>query len=105
MCYTLEEIRCAVTSAAIEYNSSARDDARIQRITLFGSYARGTADNESDIDLLVSFSEPVVSLFTLARALEAMEAHLAVPVDLVQEPLPPDALLEVNEKVPLYEAA
>lgn len=72
---------------------------------LFGSYANGSQNDESDVDLLVSFSSPVVSLFTLARVLEAMESRFDVPVDLVQDPLPADTLLEVDERVPLYEAA
>lgn len=103
--YTLDEIRDAVSSVAVEYNSTAPDDARIRSVSLFGSYAKGAADDNSDVDLLVSFSSSAVSLFTLARVLEAVESHLSVPVDLVQEPLPEDALLDVREQVLLYEAA
>ena len=105
MCYTLDEIRDAVSSVAVKYNSTAPADARIRSVSLFGSYAEGTANDDSDVDLLVSFSSPTVSLFTLARVLEAMEKRMALSVDLVQEPLPEDALLDVREKVPLYEAA
>lgn len=105
MCYTLDEIKCAVSCAADGYNASAPQNARIERVALFGSYAKGVADDDSDVDLLVSFSSPVVSFFTLARALEALEKHFDVPVDMVQDPLPSDALLEIGERVPLYEAA
>ena len=105
MCYTLGEIRDAVNSVVLEYNSATPDDARISSVSLFGSYAKGAADDDSDVDLLVLFSSSVVSLFTLARVLEAMESRLSVPVDLVQEPLPEDALLDVGEWVSLYEAA
>ena len=31
MCYTLDEIRDAVSSVAVEYNSAAPDDARISQ--------------------------------------------------------------------------
>lgn len=105
MCYTLDETRDAVSSVVLEYNSAAPDDARICSVSLFGSYAKGAADDDSDVDLLVSFSSSGVSLFTLARVLEAMESRLNVSVDLVQEPLPEDAFLDVGEKVSLYEAA
>ena len=105
MCYTVEEIRRLAAAAAEDYNVSAPEDARIRTVTLFGSYADGRQDDDSDVDLLVGFSAPVVSFFTLARALEAMESAFSVPVDLVQDPLPKDALLTVGEKVPLYEAA
>ena len=88
MCYTLEEIRDAVGSVAMEYNSSAPSDARIRSVSLFGSYAKGTADDDSDVDLLVSFSSSTVRLFTFARVLEAMEVRLNVTVVLVQDTLP-----------------
>ena len=104
MCYTLDEIRRAVASAVGDYHQLG-DDPSIQRVSLFGSYAAGTADDDSDVDLLVTFSEPVVSLFTLARALEAMEGRFDVPVDLVQDPLPEDSLLSISNEVSLYEAA
>ena len=103
--YTLDEIRDAVSSVAVEYNSTAPDDARIRSVSLFGSYAKGAADDDSDVDLLVSFSSSPVSLFTLARVLEAMESRLSVSVDLVQEPLSEDALFDMGEQVLLYEAA
>ena len=64
---------------------------------------RGSAS--SDVDLLVSFSSPAVSLISLARALEAMEDSLGVSVDLVQEPLPQGSLLTIGKAVPLYGAA
>ena len=43
--YTLDEIRHIITPIAQKYNLSA--------VYLFGSYARGTAREESDLDLLV----------------------------------------------------
>ena len=105
MCYTIDGIRNAVKAAVLEYNSAAAHNEKIKSVKLFGSYARGTASDESDVDLLVEFIDPVVSFFTLARALEAMEAHLATDVDMVQDPLPHGSLLDICEKVPLYEAA
>ena len=105
MCYTIDEIRHAVVTAAERYNAEAGTDAKITGIALFGSYANGAATDDSDVDLLVSFSSPVVSLFTLARVLEALEQALSVPVDLVQEPMPDGSLLEIDRRVPLYEAA
>ena len=105
MCYTVDEIRRVVVAAVEKYNAEAEDDARITGIALFGSYANGSPSDDSDVDLLVSFSSPVVSLFTLARALETLEQALSVSVDLVQEPLPDGALLEIDGRVPLYEAA
>lgn len=104
MCYTIDEIRQAVVSAVDDYRRCV-NSPDIQRISLFGSYAEDRANDDSDVDLLITFSDPIVSLFTLARALEALEGRLDVPVDLVQSPLPADSLLTISKEVPLYEAA
>ncbi|HAZ29749.1 TPA: hypothetical protein DCY43_03340 [candidate division WWE3 bacterium] len=48
------------------------------------SRARGDAKPGSDVDLLVKFNK-VVSLFDLARAENALEDRLRLPVDLVME--------------------
>lgn len=104
MCYTLDEMRHAVISGVDDYHSSGGSPS-IKQVSLFGSYADGSARDDSDVDLLVTFSDSIVSLFTLARALEAMECRFDVPVDLVQKPLPEDALLTISKEVPLCKAA
>ena len=45
MIYTLDQIRNTITPIAEKY--------RIPAVYLFGSYARGTATEDSDIDLLI----------------------------------------------------
>ena len=45
MIYTIEQIRDAVTPIAKKY--------QIPAVYLFGSYARGTASEESDLDFLI----------------------------------------------------
>lgn len=45
--YTIEEIKEKVISIATNYN--------LKSITLFGSYARGEATKDSDIDLIINF--------------------------------------------------
>ena len=101
--YTVEELKKRVFEVVRVYNDDAADDAKIEKVSLFGSYARGCAREASDVDLLVSFASSVVSLFTLARALDSFERCLAVPVDIVQDPVPEDSLLEVGVVIPLYE--
>ena len=48
---------------------------------MFGSVARGEANDNSDVDLLVEFSEPV-GLFAFARLQRFLEQILETRVDL-----------------------
>jgi hypothetical protein len=43
--YTIEEIKRLVTPIAKKYD--------VDRVFLFGSYARGEADNKSDLDFVI----------------------------------------------------
>lgn len=75
----------------------------ISRICLFGSRASGTNHENSDVDLIVEFYEPV-SLLTLSMLRIELEENLALEVDLVHGPLQEDDLLEVDKVVELYAA-
>ncbi len=56
---------------------------KVKKAALFGSTARGEARMDSDIDLLISFSNPRYDLFDLAGLKLALEEALCVPVDIV----------------------
>ena len=58
-----------------------RSKYAVQRIALFGSFARGTATQGSDVDLLVEFSRPVGLEFI--GVLIEMEHLLGRKVDVV----------------------
>jgi len=58
-----------------------RDEYKIRKIAVFGSFARGEQKKGSDIDMLVEFSEPVG--FEFFRAARYLEKILGVKVDLV----------------------
>jgi uncharacterized protein len=53
-----------------------------ERVSVFGSYARGEAGPESDIDILVRFKE-IKSLLELARIQDELEQTLHHKVDLL----------------------
>lgn len=54
----------------------------VQEIGLFGSYVRDEQTGSSDLDVLVSFEQPV-SLLELVRLENELTEQLGVPVDLV----------------------
>lgn len=51
---------------------------------LFGSYAKGTANKKSDVDLLVRFSKPI-GLFKLVGLERKLSQTLNKKIDLVTE--------------------
>ncbi|MCI4648968.1 nucleotidyltransferase family protein [Phaeodactylibacter sp.] len=56
----------------------------ISRIGIFGSFARNEHTPESDIDILVTYDEPV-NLFILARMHRELSELLDREVDIVSE--------------------
>ena len=93
---TLDMIRQAVRQAADEYP--------IRRVELFGSYANGTADEESDVDFLVEFSENPTSLIHICGLRETLSEYLQTEVDIVKLPRKPEDGLEIDRTVHVYGA-
>lgn len=71
---TISEIQKAVIPIARAYG--------VKRLYLFGSYAKGTADVESDIDLLVEKGRPM-SLLKLSGMRQNVQETLNLSVDLL----------------------
>lgn len=59
-------------------------EQKVAELFVFGSVARGEASPDSDIDILVAFSEPV-GLFHFLRLRAALADALGHPVDLVTQ--------------------
>ena len=57
---------------------------RVKKIAVFGSYARGEAKPESDVDILVKFSERK-SLLDLVGIEQELSEALGVKADLLTE--------------------
>lgn len=93
---TVEQIADGVRTASREYP--------LRRVELFGSYATGKNTSRSDVDLLVEFTQPRVSLLTLNSLKYRMEELLGAEVDIVHGPLPEDCMLELDRRIPLYGA-
>lgn len=55
----------------------------LRKVHIFGSYAENRATEASDLDLLVEFEQPVVSLITLNSLKYDLEDALGLPVDII----------------------
>lgn len=58
------------------------EEYHVSELGVFGSYVRDEQTEESDLDVLVVFEEPV-SLFDLVRLEDELATRLGVDVDLV----------------------
>ena len=63
------------------YKKEVADEYKISKIGIFGSTARGDANDESDVDIVISISEP--DFFMLAGIKNDLEARLKKSVDIV----------------------
>jgi predicted nucleotidyltransferase len=88
---THEKIVDAVKKAAGEFP--------LTKAEYFGSYADGRATEESDLDLLVEFKEPAISILTIIRLKRYLEEELAKPVDVIHAPLPKGTVIKIEKTV------
>lgn len=77
------------------------NDYPIKSILLFGSRAVGNHREDSDVDLIMEFSEPI-TLLTLSSIRIRLEEILQVDVDIIHGPLQETDMIDVNEVVELY---
>ena len=75
----------------------------VSRVTLFGSQANGVSKEDSDVDLIVEFSQPI-SLLTLSSMKCELEELLQRKVDLIHGPIRESDMIEVGQEVVLYAA-
>lgn len=93
---TLEEIKAIL----ILYKPFLIERFKIQELGLFGSYVRGEQTKDSDVDILVEFSQ-VPTLFDLVEVEYLISDKLGLPVDLIDKKSLKAALREqiLNETV------
>ena len=72
--YTLEEIAAIIAPIAARYG--------VDKIYIFGSYARGEADESSDIDLCIE-AVAIKGLFALGGLYSDLEEALGKELDLI----------------------
>lgn len=91
---TISEIKQAVSDISEQYP--------IKKISIFGSYADGTATEESDIDMIVEFNTPNISLLTLSDIRYEMMDRLHKDIDVIHGPLESNAMIQVDGMVSIY---
>ncbi len=96
MCYTIEGIKDKTIPIAKKHG--------ISRMCLFGSYARGEANDDSDVDLYVDKGK-MTSLIKYMAFVYDLEDELQCHVDVVTTGIKDKIFLDniQNEGVVLYE--
>ena len=95
--YTIEEIRAKAVPIAKKYG--------VKKLSLFGSYARGEADEKSDLDFLYdSGNGKIKSLFDYMDFVWDLEGEFKCHIDLVEDDIPDKNFLAKikNDEVVLY---
>lgn len=96
MCYTVEEIQAKAIPIAKSYG--------IRRMSLFGSYARGQARDDSDVDIYIDKGrlKSLIQYFAFVGELEdALQCHVDVVTTGIQDKEFLNRIME--EGVLLYE--
>ena len=95
---THEQIVQAVAKAATKF--------QLNKVLYFGSYADGKATEESDLDLLVEFTnDDEISFLDVMDFKQNLENELSKSVDVVGLPLTEKAQkrLIIKKAIPVYE--
>ena len=97
MRYSVEEIKAIAAALAAQYGAD--------RVYLFGSYARGDADSNSDIDLRIDKGS--IRGLQMGGLAADLEDALGIPVDLVPTGSLDSKFLNSisDDEVLLYEAS
>jgi len=75
---TLEDIK----STLLRHRMDMSENFRVKDMGVFGSFVRGEAKEDSDVDIIVTFSAPIGLLRFLSLE-EYLEGLLGLKVDLV----------------------
>ena len=93
--------RTSITEEMRRLFPELREKYGVSKLWLFGSFARDEARVDSDVDVLVEFSQPGMSLFRFVEMEMYMSERLGVRVDLVTRPALKDSMRDsvLNEAI------
>ena len=89
MLYTIQELQKIIAPIAKQHG--------VKSVSVFGSYSRGTASENSDVDLKIEKGQ-IRTLFQLTGFRIAVEDALQLPVDLVTSESSDSSFLKMIEK-------
>ena len=92
---TIDDIKSKIVAVLENYP--------VKKVVLFGSRATGTNSDESDVDLIVEFTEPV-SLLVLSEMRIKLAEVLNLDVDIIHGPIREEDMLDIDKTVELYVA-
>ncbi len=75
----------------------------VKKVSVFGSYAQGSASDDSDLDFLVEFVSPAVSLLLISEIKCELESKFQRNIDLIHAPVEENSLLVIDEVIDIYE--
>ena len=94
---TINEMREAIATLAEKYG--------VAKVDLFGSYANGTANENSDADFLVKFNAETPSIFKVMGFKAELITALNRNVDVITLPLDRPDKINIDKVVAIYERA
>ena len=77
MLYTIDELKGLIEPIAKKY--------QISTIYLFGSYARGDADENSDVDILIKREGSIIKGLIMGTLYEELSEIIGKEIDLITE--------------------
>lgn len=85
--FTFEEEECGMNPIieVLHRNLDSLRDYNVQRLAIFGSYARGDENEESDVDILVAFKEGHTTFRNYTGLKLYLESLFEKEVDLVSQ--------------------
>ena len=76
---------------------------RLHDVVLYGSYARGDYDDESDIDLLVILNDASINTYAEIFRITDVEADMTLKYGIPISPLPVAYSRYLNSPMPVYQ--
>jgi uncharacterized protein len=102
---TALRINSAIKTIILEFKTElqALYGSRLSDVILYGSYARGDFDSESDVDLMVVLADEQVDTYREIRRMSELEAHFLIKYGIAFSLLPTSKTRLTTSAMPIYD--